>query len=401
MNMKSNFDKAVAIIGGGPSQLPFLFAAKEEKLKTFVFDRNPSCPAASVADCFFPISTHDADQIVEALVPFRDELVSCFTYSSFYPAQKAVVDVNEYFNLVGLKSEPLMFASEKYLFRDKLHEVGLLTPKSVLVKDLSKGKSFASQGKKIIVKPAVGSCGSAGVDLITDPVEDYVRKSKEASSNSADGSIILEEYIDGVEYTVDGFVDTEGVKIILVSKKFTLGPEYGFAINGFISDTEIIFNFVANYLTKIKKAIAAVRLSESFFSFDVIVSGQKIYFIDFGCLLDAKIDILMEYAGAPIYGIPSKIAVGRIEKFGFMSAIDEPIGLRFAYLKDNNNFIRVAGNDLSAHNGTFSFMCFDNAESVKKPPQSVADSVGAFLSVGDKVKGLWSVPWASDLIYGC
>jgi predicted ATP-grasp superfamily ATP-dependent carboligase len=398
--MKTAAQQTIVVIGGGSSQVPFIVAAKECGLKTIVFDQNPSCPAVSLADRFFAISTHHADKIVESLIPFRNELTSCFTYSSFHAAQNVVAVVNEYFDLVGLNSESLLIGSDKSLFKSRLRNVGLLTPRSLLIKDPCEGMGFIDENIKTIVKPAMGSCGSAGVSLITQPNDEYIRRSQEAVACSIDKSIILEEFIEGAEYSIDGFVDSAGVKILLVSRKYTLGCEYGYAIDGFTFDPSQCSSFLENYLVTIKKAVLATNLMNSFFSFDVIVSDGNIYFIDFGCLLDAKIDCLMSYVGAAVYAIPSLIPNGAAQSFGGLPVVTTPVSLRFAYLNDETELLKYSHRASVALNKSLSFMPFNNCDSVGTPPESVSDSVGMFLCSGDQVEKLWSAPWALDLITG-
>ena len=390
--------KTVAIIGGGLSQLPYIRATKECGLRTIVFDKNPECQFNNSIDIFFQISTHDIDGILNALKTFRDDLLSCFTYSSYHPAQKAAALVNDYFGLIGLKSQPLKFASEKSIFRAKMSDINFSTPRSILITDLIQAKNSLTDFEQAIVKPANGSCGSAGISLVKNKDSDLLQKLQIASDISVDGSILIEEFIAGVEYSVDGFVDSAGVNIIMISKKITLGSEYGFAIDGFYFDPQIFADFKEQFLDKIETAVLSTGLSESFFSFDVILANNKIYFIDFGCLLDAKIDVLMEYAGASIYAVPAAIALGTSMNLDFRKAHELPISSRLIYLKSND--VSCDWYRSMPHQCKQNFVGFGDFNSVRKPPQSVADSVGIIISVGDQAKLAWSTPWAFDLVGG-
>ena len=96
-------NKSIAILGGGFSQLPFIESIQQHGFQTVVFDQNKDCPGSLIADHFFTVSTHKTSAIICILEDFRKSLIACFTYSSFHAAQQSVVDINEYFDLIGLR----------------------------------------------------------------------------------------------------------------------------------------------------------------------------------------------------------------------------------------------------------------------------------------------------------
>lgn len=394
MSVSHSTQKSLVIAGGGPSQLPFIRETKERGFRTIVFDQNPKCQANGVADIFFPISTHDSRRIVDELKRYEDSLVSCFTYSSYSAAQATVATVNDFFGLIGLNSAALKCGADKSVFKSRLRDAGLTTPRSILTNDLTQAQHFIDKLAKVIVKPAIGGCGAAGVNLTTHQDHDLSKKLREASNISEDGSILIEEFIEGEEYSIDGVVDSEGVKNFLFSKKFSLGHEFGFAIDGFYSDSEIFSDFERQYSEKTKAAVAATGLTQSFFSLDVIVANDDVYFVDFGCMLDAKIDVLLEYAGASVYSVPAELALGNSIMVGLERIIEQPISLRLIYLKaddvaSESSITRVAP-------GSANVVMFADPDSVNKPPQSVADAIGAWISAGDEARLAWSTPWAFD-----
>ena len=126
-------NKSIAILGGGFSQLPFIESIQQHGFQTVVFDQNKDCPGSLIADHFFTVSTHKTSAIICILEDFRKSLIACFTYSSFHAAQQSVVDINEYFDLIGLRSKAFKFTSNKNLFRSLMTEVGLLVPRSLRI----------------------------------------------------------------------------------------------------------------------------------------------------------------------------------------------------------------------------------------------------------------------------
>ena len=208
---------------------------------------------------------------------------------------------------------------------------------------------------------------------------------------------MLEEFIDGCEYSIDGIVDNEGVKFILVTRKRTLGEEYSFAIDGFIGTTNVMHQVLSEFQAELESAVKATGLSNSFFSFDVLISNNDLYFIDFGCLLDSKIDLLAKEAGLNVYNMLSSALSGQYLNFDYKQWLIEPISSRFIYLKKDDNFqeLNIRFDELR---NVGHFLSFDNFYSVCKPPISVSDSIGLIISKGHCVKNLWSHQWAFDIL---
>ncbi len=389
---------AVVIIGGGISQLPFILATKDAGFTVIVFDRNPESPSRKYADFFFPLSTHDTDEIVEALKPYRKKIISAFTYSSYFAALRTVATINDYFDLIGLRSLPLSIGSNKAILKAKLSSDGLLAPKSLLVDEIVDLNVEVSVDRKFIVKPSMGACGSAGVNIISDLSLESKEKIREACLLSSDSLALTEEFVDGVEYSVDGYVDDYFVHILLVSRKKTLGPAYGFAIDGFFYDPIVMKEFLDIHLEEISRAVRIVGLKNSFFSFDIIKSDKNLFYIDFGFLLDAKVDLLLQRAGVSIYRVPALIAAGDVAKWEPRICMQTIASSRFVYIKDD--FSESDGLKTKSISGgsEFEFIFFDNIKTTNKPPQAVSDAIGLFLSSGKSAISLWDKPWALDLL---
>ena len=84
--------------------------------------------------------------------------------------------------------------------------------------------------QKFIIKPD-DSSGSRGVNIVDQNslsyVDDYIN---EAFSFSSNGSIIIEEYIEGVEYMIDCFVENQNLLATLVSKKHKIEDKVSYLI---------------------------------------------------------------------------------------------------------------------------------------------------------------------------
>lgn len=123
----------------------------------------------------------------------------------------------EKYSLPGPSVESAQVSLNKYLQREKAREQGVLIPDYALVKSTADIKEFtAKKGFPIILKP-IDNRGSIGVVKIDNEAEIFEAFSL-AVVNSRSHLMICEEFISGIEYTVDGFV-FESPKSLAIAEK--------------------------------------------------------------------------------------------------------------------------------------------------------------------------------------
>ena len=118
----------------------------------------------------------------------------------------------------------------------------------------------------------------------------------------------MENYYEGQEYSIDGYVFRNKVLILSISKKFNLGEENNFIMKGFLK------NFFYKKDKKIKdlekvalKTINSLKINNSFFSIDMIANKTKVLVLECGLQLDCKIDRMLYFLGIDIYSLFIKI----------------------------------------------------------------------------------------------
>lgn len=390
---------SIVVIGGGQSQLPFIKAMLKSGYKPIVFDKNEKSPAKYVADKFFAVSTHDSMQVLEILKPYQDEIASCFTYSSYVGALQTTALINDIFALPGLRGEALELCLSKSLFRKRCAGTGVRCPEAKTFSSVSEAFGFLKEKVNVIVKPAVGACGSDGVSYVRHNNNQLQEKFAYAARLSENGQVVLEEYIDGLEYSIDGYVHDNTVSVLLVSRKYSLGPAHGFAIDGFFAGSNVLPAEQKKVLCESAiRCVAALKLNNSFFSFDVISKGNNFYYIDYGCLLDAKIDVMLDFVGFDVYSIPAFAISGNLLALKLNEVVNQDLALRLIYAKKSGR-IKVLDSDglITKELGEDVRFFLSEGDSVS-PPQSVSDSLGAILGAGPNAAMLWRTQWAIDLV---
>lgn len=388
----------IVVIGGGKSQLPFVKAIQKNGYKVIVFDRDENCPARYISEKFFAVSTHDVMQVLKILKPYEGEIATCFTYSSYVGALKTAALVNDMLLLPGLRTEALEFCLSKALSRERCATIGMRCPEAINTQSFSDALQFLKERVSVILKPATGACGSDGVSCVSYDDKRLKEKFAYASSLSESGDVIIEEHIDGLEYSIDGYVHDNAISIFLVSRKYSLGAAYGFAIDGFLASSRILSDGQKTNICDVTaRCVTNLGLNNSFFSFDVILKEDELYYIDFGCLLDAKIDVLLDFAGIDVYSVPAIATTGNLSSSRFDKRIGEDIALRLLYSKKIGELKVRPPVDLVSNELREDVRLFVADGGAVSPPRRVSDSLGVVLGVGRSASMLWRTQWAIDL----
>lgn len=184
--------KKLAIIGASVGQLPICLKAKEMGIETHVFAWAKGVVCKDVADYFHPISILEKDAIVAACRELRIDGV--VTNASELTAEVAAY-VSE---RLGLNGTP-------YRILEQLHNKFLVRQLSEKVEALSKPRFYKYDGTDhgiypCVVKPCGGSA-KVGVSFVSDKEE--LAKAITYAQGTTDGDIVVEEYIDGKELSVE------------------------------------------------------------------------------------------------------------------------------------------------------------------------------------------------------
>ncbi len=367
----------ICIIGGGKSQAPFISATASLGARTLVFDGDAKAPGRELADRFVAVSTHDTAAVLNHLDGFDGgPPAGCFTYSSFEQALTTTAAVVERYGLFGLTTEALHRTWSKAQMRAHLDAAGVATPAWRRAESAADLEEFLADHPRAIIKPARGGVGSAGVALVDEGTGDAADVLGAACEISSDGTAIAEEYLEGEEYSVDGWVTRGEVHVLATSRKHT-DPER-FVIEGYVFDSREESPF-SDFAAGV---VAALALDNTFFSLDVLATSSAPVVLDAGPLLDAKVDRLLHHAGVDVYAIPTATALGNEIDPGAMRFGAH--GLRFLYADSPGTIAKV-------HSGEPAVALELEKEPGEEvvPPRSVADTIGWVYATGDSATSVW------------
>jgi len=273
-----NRQKRIMILGAGQIQVPIIKKCKELNLYTIAVDYNNCAPGFEYTDLNIILSTHDKEGVLKEAKKLN---IDGILTTSDFPV-RTVAYVSEKLDLNGLSQKAALISTNKYLLREILKEKKLNYPKYVKVKDitdLSEVDFFPA-----IIKP-IDSSASRGVKKVNVKEELY-SEYEISKSFSISGTVIVEEYINGKEYSIET-VSTNGKhQIIAITEKITIGKENGYFVEYSHQipadlnklNNELIFNTTIDALT-------AIELDNSVSHTEIVISDKKAYIIEIGARL--------------------------------------------------------------------------------------------------------------------
>lgn len=209
----------VIILGGNKLNRGIVDYCKQQGYFVVVVDWSPN--AALKGDLFLCIDVKDADQIISKLCECGiTEIVGA--YSSIDLAVSSVNAINAFYGLCHMSRAALLHALPKSEMTRIWQKEGLLNRISKVYADYTSEIKDLCRLTKLIIKPNVSS-SSRGITIIEKGSEEAVIKEAfdKAQKESFDGYVIVEEFVEGREFTCDMLGDKDGnVSVYAISVKY-------------------------------------------------------------------------------------------------------------------------------------------------------------------------------------
>jgi len=209
--------KSLAIIGASYLQQPVVEKAKELGLRTICFAWAEGAVCKDICDVFYPVSITEKEEILRLC---REEHIDGICTIGSDVAAPTVAYVAQEMGLPGNSYEAAVRAHDKDLMREALVAAGVECPKA------GEGLQVTGDGLRlpVIVKPTDRS-GSLGVQKV-ERAEDLAPAIEKAKALSLSGHVIVEEYIEGREISVE-MISQNGVHHALqITDKTTTGAPH-------------------------------------------------------------------------------------------------------------------------------------------------------------------------------
>ncbi len=193
--------KKVMILGAGKNQLPIINICNKRGYYTIVVSVEGDYPGFALANKSYYFDTKDKNAILRAA---KEEKIDAILTDQTDVAVPTVAYVAEQMGLRGIGYETALKFTNKYLMRKSCKDAGIVMPEFYNVYTLEDALDCANKIKyPVIIKP-VDSSGSRGVRKINNGTQ-LIEYFSEAKKYSETGNVIIEKFIDGIPYIVNGF----------------------------------------------------------------------------------------------------------------------------------------------------------------------------------------------------
>ena len=201
--------KKVAVLGLGEHQLSGIKLLKKEFI-VFGFDADPNALSKDYIDIFYNIDFQKKELIYK--ICKKNKIIKVLSFNA-EASMKSILWIND--KLENTKSINKYTILDKIKLRSYLKKNKFPTPKFLNLKTmhLAKKSNFPA-----VVKPSSGS-GSKGV-FYSKNISQFKKLFQKNAMHYNGKNILVEKYIPGSEYAVEGWVDKSGTfKIGAISKK--------------------------------------------------------------------------------------------------------------------------------------------------------------------------------------
>lgn len=209
--------KRVLLLGAAQHQVFSLKSIQAMGCEVVVIDRNPESPGFKIADFYEIVDIVDIDGAIkiarkyniDAIIPLSD-----------YGVQTAAA-VSEKLGLIGLSYQVAKNVTSKAKMREIWEEKGVPSAKFKVVNDLSGAYKAIEELNTwpLIFKPTDSrGGGSRGVSRV-DSIEEVEEALKFAQSFYEDRSVIIEEFLDGIEHSMEILVYNNTIQVLAISDK--------------------------------------------------------------------------------------------------------------------------------------------------------------------------------------
>ena len=264
------------ILGAGEFQIPIIKKCTEMGIESYVVDYNPEAEGFKYATKQIVVSTIDEEKVLEAFIEYN---CNSIITTSDYPV-RSVAYVCEKQKVIGPCLDSAIISTDKYLLREKMKENNLPCPLYFIIEKEDDIRKFTSELKfPMIIKP-VDSSASRGVTKINNYEEFYYYYGK-SLNYSKSGKVIIEEYIDGKEFSVECLIQNKEINIIAITEKIVDGYPY-FVESRHRIPANIDLNEKNIIEETVKKAIKSISLDNSAAHVEVKLRGSQAYIIEVG-----------------------------------------------------------------------------------------------------------------------
>lgn len=214
------------VLAAGLLQIDVIEKAKSMGYYVLAVDGNPKAPGFNVADKAICADIVNEEAMLKIA---RDEHVDGVIHPCSEVSMAVMGRINDELGLSGISREQAICATNKHLMRKAFEKGNAPSPKSILAQDAEDAWNRLQNefDTDAILKPSRNS-GSRGIAKVSRNMDkgDFIRAYDEALSESRDHSVLIEQFIEGPEFSIEMIVWRGDIHVLTVTDKKTTGAPH-------------------------------------------------------------------------------------------------------------------------------------------------------------------------------
>lgn len=218
--------KKLLVLAAGILQVPIIRRARELGYYVIAADGDPNAVGLQYADKQIVANIVDEDVM---LAIAREEKIDGVIHPCSEVSMNVMGRINDELGLTGVSRQQAITATNKHLMREAFEKAGAPSPKSFCY-DIADDawecfcNDLPGDG---ILKPSRNS-GSRGIAKIQKGLSKvkFIELFERSKAESRDNSVMLEQFVDGPEFSVEIIVWNGEIKVLTVTDKKTTEAPY-------------------------------------------------------------------------------------------------------------------------------------------------------------------------------
>lgn len=218
--------KRLLVLAAGILQVPVIKKAKDMGIYVIAADGDPEAVGLKYADKAIVVNITSEEDVLRVA---REERIDGVIHPCSEVSMNVMGRLNDELGLSGITREQAIRATNKHLMRETFEMGGAPSPKSILTENSEDAwkhlqNDFSTDG---ILKPSRNS-GSRGIAKVSRDMDkaDFVKAYDIALNESRDQSVLIEQFIEGPEFSIEIIVWNGNVNVLTVTDKKTTGAPH-------------------------------------------------------------------------------------------------------------------------------------------------------------------------------
>ncbi len=265
--------KKGVVIGASRDAVHTIQKARKNGIYVIALDGNPKAEGLAYADEAIVVDISKKEDVCKIIERVNPDFVIPIPIGKYLSTTGYI---NEKYHLKGIKYNATLYSTDKYLFHKKLAKAALRPVELFLVNKKTNRKDLLLP-YPAIMKPRFGS-GSRDVFYIT--TDDQLEKAYRTVTQ-AEEDFVLEQAVQGIEYSVDGAVINGKLMITLLRKKIITPLPVRQPISSFsVVKTEENRELISRVRKYLQKVVTELEYDDCLLNADLIINEKEVFVIE-------------------------------------------------------------------------------------------------------------------------